>query len=83
MRSLFIPHQITQIWHNCLQYIQPLGWIADFEQFLDHVIAILVHYQLNQVLSYVVYDWVNLLFGALSQEVLEEAGLDVVFDILK
>ena len=24
MRSLFIPHQLTQIWHYCLQYLQSL-----------------------------------------------------------
>ena len=60
MSALLVLGQVTEVGQDGLQDVQPLPGGADLEQFLDHVVAVLMHDEVNQVLLDVVDDLIEI-----------------------
>lgn len=80
MSALFVPDKVAEVGQNGLQNLESLLGLANSEEFLHHVVAVLMHDEINQRRFDVVDDGLDVFLAALIEVVLEDAGLSVVFD---
>jgi hypothetical protein len=78
MSALLIFDEISQLWCNRFQYLQSLKRCKDCKQFLDHVVAVLMHDELSHGGFGMGNDHLDVAGRAEREEILKYSGLYIV-----
>lgn len=82
MSSLLIFYQVAETRHYLLQYLKSLVRMANWKQFLNHIVPIFVHDKLHSIWLDVSDNQFYITWTCLAQVVLEYTRLCVIFDKL-
>lgn len=82
MSSLLVFDQVAESRHYFLKYLKSLVRMTYREQFLNHIVPVLMHNKLHCIWFDMSDDELDLTWTCHSQIVLEDARLSVIFDKL-